>query len=380
MKINCNRQNFLKALQIVAGVATTKATHPILENVKIKAYYDKVSLSSTDLKMAIEYSVQEDIEIIEPGETIVPAATLLTLVKELSDETILIEKDSLCFDLLVKTNNGEFKINGQDAIKFPEIPAFEEKESLSIMKENLKALISKTIFSTTKEKTRFDLDNIMFSVIGDKVRFVGTDGKRLAMCEKCGIDTTKFIDSKERFNTSNITIPVTGLQQILKILNTFENIELANIEVSKNHLFFSMDSVVLSILLADGRFPPYEKAMPKDLKNKIVINTKVFLSALKQTCCLAYSKNRTVQLILDSENINISTRSEANGEAKVDIPAKYDGESFMTVMNPDFLMDVLKIVEKEEIEILVKDRESAILLQDGEGFSYILLPIKTEKD
>jgi DNA polymerase-3 subunit beta len=220
----------------------------------------------------------------------------------------------------------------------------------------------------------------MFSVIGDKVRFVGTDGKRLAMCEKCGIDTTKFIDSKERFNTSNITIPVTGLQQILKILNTFENIELANIEVSKNHLFFSMDSVVLSILLADGRFPPYEKAMPKDLKNKIVINTKVFLSALKQTCCLAYSKNRTVQLILDSENINISTRSEANGEAKVDIPAKYDGESFMTVLNPDFLMDVLKIVEKEEIEILVKDRESAILLQDGEGFSYILLPIKTEKD
>ncbi len=369
MKIKCQKQFFAKALQTISGVAIQRDIYPILENVRISTDNNQLLLKATDLKISVTYILNKGIEIIEPGELLLPAAKLNNLVKETPDEEFRIEKDD--FNGVLITKDGRFYILGENPQKFPEIPCFQEKGTMEISGEDFRKLINKTLFATTAEKTRYDFDNVMVNILENTIRFVSTDGKRLALCEK---KYQSLGDIKEK----QFTVPAQGLQQIQRVLSTTSPGKVI-LNVLENQFLFRTEDVILSTRLSDGKFPPYEKVMPQVLPYKIFFAQKDFASALRRVCLLADEKNKIVQITFNHTCLNLFCRGEGTGEANVEIPAVYDGEPFSIKFNPNFLLDVLKVIDNSEINIFLQDGQSAILLKDGDDFRYVVLPIKVEE-
>ena len=370
MKIKSQKQAFLKALQTVSAVITQRDIYPILGNVKISAQDGELLLRATDLKISLTYVFpRSKLEIIQPGELLIPALRLHNLVKETPDLDIVLERKE--FNGILACQDGQFCILGEDPEKFPEIPEFEEKASIEISGLDFQSLIKKTLFATTTEKTRYDLDNVLVKIEGDSILFVSTDGKRLALCEK------KCRQLGEPQSLS-FTVPSRGLQQIDRVLSatTPETVGLSFLE---NQLLFRTEQVLLSTRLSDAKFPPYEKVIPQNMPYEASFPSKSFASALRRVCFLADDKNKIVEIAFSSEGLRLYTMGEGTGEATVEIPVAFDGEPFDIKFNPIFLLDVLKIIEGNEMKMVLKNGKSAALIKDGEDFQYVVLPIKIEE-
>ena len=360
----------LRALQTISGIAIQRDIYPVLENVKITSCENKLILRATDLKISATYTIAADqVSIIDPGELLLPAQKLYNLVKETPDEEIVIEQDGLNGILI--TGDGRFCLLGENGQNFPEIPDFQEQTAIEIFGEDFRKLIKKTLFATTPEKTRYDLDNVMVDIIEDTLRFVATDGKRLALCDK------KY-QAVGEIASKSFTVPAQGLQQIDRVLSatTPEKVKLSFVE---NQLLFRTEDVVLSTRLSDAKFPPYKRVMPQNLPYKATLQPKDLTSALRRVCLLADEKNKIVEMWFTPTTLKLYSRGEGTGEANVELPMVYDGEEFKVKFNPQFFLDALKVIEGKELDMLLQDSQSAILLKDGDDFQYIVLPIKVEE-
>lgn len=371
MEIKCRKQSLVKALQTVNAVATSRDVYPILENVKISALEKRLFFRATDLKISLTYDFPaSQVEIAEEGELLVPALRLYNLVREIGDAEIVLKSRE--FNGVIACQDGHFTIQGEDPAKFPEIAEFHEEAAIEISGEDFQRLIKKTLFATTPEKTRYDLDNVLGEITGEQIRFVATDGKRLALCARPCKKTGAIADTK-------FTVPSKGLQQIEKILSatTPPTVMLNFLE---NQLLFRTPEVILATRLADVKFPPYERVLPKSLPLSVSLMLKDFASALRRVCLLADEKNKIVELSFTPGVLKFHTMGEGMGEGLVDVPMNYQGERLDIKFNPNFLLDVVKVIESAEIKIFLQDGQSAALLKDGEDFQYIILPIKLEEN
>ena len=371
MKIKCKKQVLLQALQTITGVAAQKDIYPILANVKIIAQDDALKLKATDLKISLTYSLsQEEFEILEPGELLISAFKFFNVVKENPDDEVILQKADT-FNATIVCSDGKFKILGEEPEKFPPVPEFQEAESLEIQGADFQKLIKKTLFATTTEKTRYNLDNVLVMVLKDQLRFVATDGKRLAVCDRpC--------NANEALEGKDFTVPSKGLQQIDRVLNATspEKVKLGLIE---NQLLFQTDEVVLSTRLADAKFPPYEKVIPKDLPHKAFLKVKDFSSALRRVCWFTDEKNKSIELGFSSDSLKLFANDEGAGEASLEMPVVFEGDPFDIKFNPDFFNDMLKIIDSPEVTVFLKDFASPAMIKDGEDFQYVVLPIKPQE-
>ena len=370
MKFKCSKKELLKVLQMVKLITKQKDIHPVLENVKILAIKEKgVLLQATDLNSTLTYNIApENVEIIEEGVILLPALKLFNLIKETPESDIFITQENL--DGVIICKDGKFTIKGEEVENFPNISGVKiEKNYVSIDGEGFQKLIKKTIFATTNEKTRYDLDNVLINIDDEKIRFVATDGKRLALSER------KF-QEKTMESQKNITVPARGLQQIDRVISATTP-KTVKISVLENQLLFQTKEVIFSIRLSEGRFPPYERIIPKNLPSKVMVMKKDLLTGLKKSLLNVDKKNRTVEFIFESDKLKIYTLDEKIWIVKSNIPIKYEGEIFSIKFNPDFFIDVLKILDSNEIEMLVKDGKTLFLIQE-DGFKYVVLPIKIE--
>lgn len=370
MRIKIKKRSLITALKVVKAIAKRCDRLPILENMRLSIIDNELILKATDLKTTITYTLaSNELEIIEPGELLLPAIKLYNLVKETPDEEVIIEKEN--FNGILISKDGKCCIRGEDPQKFPDIPQFEAEYSFELLGEDFKKLIKKTVFVTTKQLTRYDLDHVLVDILEDKLRFVATDGKRLAIFDRPYKAIGEVINKQ-------LTVPAQGLQQIDRVLSatTPETVMLSFLD---SQLLFRTREVILSIKLSDAKFPPYQKVMPSVLPFKATLTLKDFSSALKRVCLMADDKNKIVTISFNSTVMNFFAHGEGSREAKVNVPCLYNGEPFDIKFNPNLLLEVLKVLDSEKLNFLVKDGQSAILIKEGEDFSYIVLPIKKEK-
>ena len=370
MKIRCQKQIFLKALQSINAVATPRDLYPVLENVRITATKDQLLLRATDLKISLTYFFTKDqVEILESGELLIPALRLQNLVKETPDNDIVLEQDGL--NGILTSQNSRFCILGEELDKFPEIPEFQEQPLLEIGAEDFQKLIKKTLFATTAEKTRYDLDNVLVCLQEQGIRFVATDGKRLALCDrKCQL--------LGQAANPKFTVPSKGLQQIEKVISATTPDKVL-LSLVNNQLLFRTSDILLSTRLSEAKFPPYERVVPKNLPFSITFAVKDFSSALRRVCILTDEKNKIVEISFTATMAKFFSMGETTGEASVEIPVAFSGIPFTIKFNANFLLEMVKVVENTEIEMWLQDGQSPVLIKDGTDFQYVVLPIKIEE-
>ena len=369
MKVICNRGALLDALSVAGNVVASRTPKPALQCVKLAAEGSELTVSATDLEVAIRYR-DNQVEITEPGEILVPADKLRDIVRESIDDTLSIESAGEMAH--VKGQDSVFKIYTQPLEAFPPVPGYEGKSDFEIGGGQLKGLIGQTAFAAAKESTRYAFNGVLVNVKAKRISLVSTDGRRLA--EARG-DVISGGAKPDKDGTSAI-IPVKALGMVERLIDDPE--EAVGVQMRENQVIFHTPTATLTSSLVEGQFPPYEDVIPKDTDKKMIAGTADFLSAVKRASLLTTEESKGVRLAFTKKGLKLTSRSPEAGEAEVNFACKYEGADVEIGFNPTFLTDALRVVDSDEISLELTAPNRPGLLRGGLNFLYVIMPVNLQ--
>ena len=364
MRIRVNQDTLLKGIQAVQNAVATRATLPILSNLLVETRGTKLRIVGTDLDLGLE----TEIEVVkeEDGSTTVPGRRFGEIVRELppGEVTLHARKNNT---LTIECGRAYFRILGQPAEEFPQLPSFDTGDALSIGQELLREMFRLTAFAVSRDEARYVLNGILVRIGGKRLRMVATDGRRLAMVERELQEPTGV----ER----EFILPIKAVQELTRILTTEENVE---VRLAANQVVFRLQSVRLISRLIEGKFPDYERVIPKEAERKLRISREEFLLATRRVGILSTQSSPAIRLEISGERLVISKDSPELGESRDEVPVTYQGEALTVGFNPTYLTDVLRNLDEEEIDFeLTSSDKPGVIRMDGR-YLYIILPMELQ--
>lgn len=361
MKIECNRKKFLEVFHYVPQFAAKQNAEAILQQALIQTISDtEIEIKATNLESGIRAIVKE-VTVFEKGVILLPCAKALQILKESKGETFELSTEGN-FTVIV-SDGGKFKLNTGELFKSEEFPPIDSESGspIEILSERLDEMVSQVIFCSAKESSRYMLNGVLFFIEQGKLSVVATDGKRLALsCEP--IEYTRD-DLKH-------IVPASGLT----LLKSIAKEEKTLIFFSPNKVWFKTGDITVSLKLLEGRFPKYQDVIPKNNSLNFSANTKDLLNKMKQVALMAPEKSRVVSLGFKKGRLELTSMAAGVGESEVIGDIEYSGEETKLGVNPDYLIDILKSWQGEEIEVSFKDEETALMVSEG-SLLYIVMPI-----
>ncbi len=367
MKLFCAQKDLDYALNIVNKAINSNNTLPVLNNVLLKAEGKKLYFSSTNLEIAISCFIEADVR--SEGSITVPAKLITSYVSLLTDEKIelsVVEGVSLS----VNSSSSHTKIKCISADEFPLIPKVEKGHEFSLNIDDFYKAITETVFSASFNTTRPVLSGVYFKYSSDLLKIAATDSYRLA--EKT-LKPSK--GSKEDFSC---IIPARTLTELGKIISKSEGKE-AKINVSNNQILFIVDGIELISRLIEGKFPDYEKIIPKDHKTKFEVSVEDLSLVLKRVSLFARENNNSIKLSATNDGkLTISSEETKVGEEKADVIIKVEGENNKISLNSQYVLDVLTYIDCDKISFSLNDKASPACIRPVEdsGYVYIIMPLK----
>lgn len=361
MKVKCQRNELFNGLQQIQSIVSNKTTLPILSNVLIETSDNEITFTSTDLEVGLKLQVPAT--VIEKGITTLPAKKMFSIVKELIEDEI--ELDVSDHVTSIYSGSAFFKVIGLPSVDFPALPKLDPKSKIQIDQKDLKALLKNTVFSASKDTTRYVLNGVLFSFHDQKLIAVGTDGRRLAYMDR-QIDVGSFDE--------DIIIPTKAVMEVLRLIK--DDGEPAEIYILDNQVAFKINKTMLMSRLIEGRFPNYKQIIPEKLKINLDINREEILSALKRVAVMTTDRSNSIRVDLIHNAIRITAQSPDFGEAKEEVPIAYQGEELSISFNPAYLIDALRNLDEENITLSFNDSLSPGVISTDQGFQYIIMPMR----
>lgn len=355
MKFIINKEEMYGVLQKVLGPTTTKQNFPIFNSVLITSQDNKLKLVTTDLDITIIAFVDAKVE--KQGQIAVPMNRLLSIVKEFPPCDILVEKVNN--NLLIRCEKIEFKITTVNAEDFPKIEEQQKTTFIRINPEILEETIKLTSFCVGQEDVKYVLNGILFEIYEDNLRLVATDGKRLAFIQKKLPANQPEVKKKLSFILS-----LKSVQELYKLIR--ERNEDVFLFVEENRVGFDFQNIQFISRPIEGEFPQYESYILPESKNKLKINKRNLLLALRRAELLATPDYKGVSFDIRKNEVQISKNTPHLGEVKELVDAQYSGGQMQIGFNPTFLMDVLKSIDDEEVifDFFGPDKP-AVMRRDG---------------
>ncbi|MAX27701.1 MAG: DNA polymerase III subunit beta [Phycisphaeraceae bacterium] len=367
MKVICDRAELVDLLNLAGGVILSRTPKPVLQCVKLTVIEDTLTVMATDMELAIRACTNK-IEIVEPGEALIPNDKFNQIVREAVDPTITLEVDKQ--EALITGADSHFKIFGYPVSDFPPIPEAKGDPDYTINSGELHRLIRQTTFATARENSRYAINGVLVERDNNKLTLVATDGRRLAMakgsCKGNGDAGPK-----------SVIIPTKALTTALRLFD--DDSQTVSVKVTDNQLLFATDTAVLSTNLVEGNFPPYRDVIPKDSDRKATMRTDVLASGVRRASLLTNEESKGVRMSFSSEGLTLSSRAPEMGEAEVNVPLEnYDGEAMEIGFNPGFVSEALKVVEDDEVTLELKAPNKPGVLRTGNEFLYVIMPLNLQ--
>jgi DNA polymerase-3 subunit beta len=365
MKLSIQREDFLKPLQQVIGVVERRQTLPILGNVLLNATKKSIRLTATDLE--VELQAEIDTPVTEAGDITLPARKLLDICRTLPDEAqldISVKNDRA----VVRSGKSRFTLATLPANEFPAIDKIKSARSFSLPERDLHALIERTAFSMAQQDVRYYLNGLMLEPVDGLLRAVATDGHRLAMCELTA-------DIKEA-GDQQVIVPRKGVQELHRLLE--ERDVLVQVEIGTNHIRITTDDLRFTSKLIDGRFPDYQRVIPKNADKRLLVDRNLLRQALTRTSILSNEKYRGIRLEVSKNNIKIQAHNPEQEEAVEEIDAIYNEEGMTVGFNVTYLLDVLNSIDTDNVEICLSDANSSAMINrpNAEDCRYVVMPMR----
>jgi DNA polymerase-3 subunit beta len=363
MKLICDRGALVEALALTQGVVVARTPKPVLTCVKLSADGGVVTLAATDLEVAIHLAVDQ-VEVQEPGEALVSADKLAAIVRESTDPTLTIHTDG--DQTHVTGADSHYRIFGYPVAEFPPVEPFTGDGDYEIGAGNFVDLITKTLFATARENSRYAINGVLVEREGKKLTMVATDGRRLALARGSVSGTGGA--------GQNIIVPTKALHLLERLLD--DPAESVKVKLADNQVHFATESATLTSNLVDGNFPPYQDVIPKEQDRKATFATDALASGVRRTALLTNEESKGVKMAFSSEQLVLSSRAPEMGEAQVNVPVEaFDGEPIEIGFNPQFVTDVLKVVDSDQVTIEMKAPNKPGTLKAGSDFTYVVMPI-----
>ncbi|MDT8386760.1 MAG: DNA polymerase III subunit beta [Thiogranum sp.] len=365
MKFTVDRESLLKPLQQVIGVVERRQTLPVLGNLLIIAGKDGLQITATDLEVEIQATAK--IGVDEAGEITLPARKLIDICKALP-EGASIQVTIKDQKAQIRSGKSRFTLSTLPATDFPVVDQVQGESNFSIEQGKLKELIDRTQFSMAQQDVRYYLNGLMLEIGKGLLRAVATDGHRLALCDM-NVDLASD-------HTRQVIVPRKGIQELQRLLE--DSKETVNVEVGTNHVRVRTPEVSFTSKLVDGRFPDYDRVVPKGGDKIVVADRDLFRQALSRTSILSNEKYRGIRLNLEKNNVKIQAHNPEQEEADEEFEVDYDGLPLEIGFNVTYLLEVLGSVRSENVEITLSDSNSSCLIrQPGtQQYRYVVMPMR----
>jgi DNA polymerase-3 subunit beta len=367
MKFSISRDDLLKPLQQVSGVVEKRQTLPVLSNVLMAVENGKLTLTGTDLEVELVAFTDLKGESAD-GEITVPARKLLDLCKSLPTASELDFKLDNTKMVFRSGKKSRYTLVTLPANDFPNLEEGVGAFSFTISQRALKQLIDKTAFAMAQQDVRYYLNGMLFEVSEGRLRTVATDGHRLALC-----DAEAQTNSAEKLQ---VIVPRKGVQELARLLVDEE----ADVQITmgSNHIRAQIGSVTFTSKLVDGKFPDYDRVLPKGGNKIILANREELRQSLSRVSILSNEKFRGVSLKLTPDLLRVQANNTDQEEAEDDVTVEYTGDNFEIAFNVQYLLDVLSVLNSATAKITLGDAGSSALITDSESdkATYVVMPMR----
>ncbi len=367
MKVICEQKKFLEALDVVIRAVSASNTLPVLNNILIRAEGKFLYFSATNLEIAVRYFFE--CEVRNEGSLTVPAKLLMSYVSLLPSEKLEISATE-GLTMTVKGLKSQTKMKGIHADEFPVIPELDKAQDFQLPVKELSTAIQQVSFAASQNSSRPVLSGVLLIIDKKTLKMVATDSYRLA--EK-KIELGKPFEEK-----IECIIPVRTVQELGKLLTKATGPEVT-VAISKNQILFKIGDIEFTSRLIEGRFPDYERIIPKECKSKAEVETQALQMNVRRVSLFARESNNSIKVsVTNDSKLVISTDETKVGEDRAEVDIVLVGENNKTALNAEYLLDVLAAIGTPKLSLQMDDKLSPVVIKpcNDESYVYIIMPLK----
>ena len=351
MKLSINKNNLESALTLCNAYVEKKDISAINSHFLLEASDDKLTIKATDYEIGLTYKIKK-LNIERQGFATVNAKNIMDMIKNLSNEDLVLQ--TIDNSLFIRQKNTKYKLSMFNYEDFPRFPSIENKNKLDLDSSDLSRGLKKIFPAIDTQNAKYSLNGALIDIKQDRINFVGSDTKRLAV----------FTLNKQNDKELELSIPKKAIAEMQKLF--YEKIELfydENILIAKNENFEFYTKLI------NDKFPDYEKVIPKTININLTLNVEDFLSRLKvikvvsNKIRVSFAKNK---IVFEGSGDNNEAKTELDTELNIN-------ENFSLIIQVDQFMDFLNSIETEEFELKINEPNLSFIISSQE-LQTIIIP------
>ncbi len=366
MNFVLNRDDLLKPLQAMLSVANSKSTMPLLSCILFDVKNNSLKITASDLDTEISCKIITNCN--GSVKIALNADKIYNIVRSLNDNAMIdIKIDGN--KVKIVSNNSTFNLISLNPDNYPLIDSnINEQAKFDLSQQDFHHIISKVDFSMANDDTRYFLNGMFWEINANLLRAVSTDGHRMSITEA-------IVDSKVLDTTSQAIIPRKAILELKKIVSKTEDI--IKLQVGKNYLKAEFGTYIFITKLIDGRYPDYQKVVPKNNQKLLSVDKQVLKQSLLRTSILANDKYKGIRLNISQGKVLLSANNPDNEKAEDQVEVHYNEDAMEICFNYKYILDIINVIEEDNIDIYLDNPNMSALIKDEKDNSlFIIMPMK----
>lgn len=363
MKIVCSKSNLLSGVQIVSKAVPSKTTMSILECILVDTRNGEIKLTANDMELGIETVIEG--EIIDKGIIALDAKIFLEIVRKLPDNDITIETND-SYKTTITCEKAKFNIIGKSGEDFSFLPEIEKNDSVIVSQFTLKEIIRQTIFSIADNDNNKLMTGELFEINDNTLKVVSLDGHRISI---------RKVVMKNSYGNKKVVVPGKTLNEISKILSGDMDKDV-NIYFTDKHVLFEFDRTIVVSRLIEGEYFRIDQMLSSDYETKVKINKRELLDCIDRATLLVKEGDKK-PVIISISDVSMELKMNSTvGSMDEQIDISKEGKDIMIGFNPKFLIDSLRVIEDEEVDLyMVNPKAPCFIRNSEESYIYVILPV-----
>lgn len=363
MKIICNKSDLVQGVNTVLKAVPGKTTMPILECILIDTTDGTIKLTANDMELGIETIINGD--VLDKGKIALEAKLFSEIVRKLPDSEVTLETDDN-FKAKICCEKAKFNIAGKPGDDFAYLPQIEHENPVVLSQFSLKEIIRQTIFSIADNDSNKLMTGELFEINENELKVVSLDGHRISI---------RKIELKESYNPIKVVVPGKTLNEVSKILSggVDDNVQLF---FTDRHIVFEFDQTTVVSRLIEGQYFRIDQMLSSDYETKITINKKELQSCIERASLLVKEGDKKPIIIQIGDGSLELKITSMIGSMNEDIDIHKEGKDLTIGFNPKFILDALRVIDDEEIDIyLVNPKAPCFIRDEKQQYIYLILPV-----
>ena len=363
MKIICSKSELLRGVNIVLKAVPGKTTMPILECILIDTTDGIIKMTANDMELGIETIISGD--VLDKGKIALEAKLFSEIIRKLPDSEVTIETDDH-LKALIRCEKAKFNISGKSGEDFAYLPVIERNNPVVISQFSMKDVIRQTIFSISDNDSNKLMTGELFEIDGNEFKVTSLDGHRISI---------RKINLKDDYDPIKVVVPGKTLNEVSKILSGGAEDEVS-IFFTDRHVIFEFDQTTVVSRLIEGEFFRISQMLSSDYETKISINKRELQNCIERASLLVKEGDKKPIVVqIGDRSLELKINSMI-GSMNEDIDIEKQGKDLMIGFNPKFILDALRVIDDEVIDIYLVNPKAPCFIKDAEeSYIYLILPV-----